>query len=108
MGFSGSLELRRGSQPLARVDQLEHAEPVGAGAAEHVFWIGSVSEQFAAAGRPRGEDESHAGSFPADAITSTKTERASGRSRAPAQVVQAVLLMYWRSPSRTRSLSVSR
>ncbi|MEY4548774.1 MAG: hypothetical protein RL685_4969 [Pseudomonadota bacterium] len=49
MGFSGGLELRRGSQPLARVDQLEHAEPVGAGAAEHVFWIGSVSKQFAAA-----------------------------------------------------------
>jgi len=49
MGFSGSLELRRGSQPLARVEQLGDAEPVAPGAAEHVFWIGSVSKQFAAA-----------------------------------------------------------
>ena len=41
-------------------------------------------------------------------VAPTKTERASGRSRAPAQAAHAVLLMYWRSPSRTRSLSVSR
>jgi len=47
LGFSGSLELRRGSQPLARLDQLDNAEPVAP--AEHVFWIGSISKQFGAA-----------------------------------------------------------
>lgn len=52
MDFSGSLELRRGAQRLLRVDRLgsaqlgvEASEPA---AAEPVFWIGSVSKQFAA------------------------------------------------------------
>lgn len=45
-GFSGSLELRRGRQTLARVDR-------GAGVlqgteSEQSFWIGSLSKQFAA------------------------------------------------------------
>jgi CubicO group peptidase (beta-lactamase class C family) len=49
MGFSGSLELRQGSQPLARVDRLDDAALVEPGVAGQVFWIGSVSKQFAAA-----------------------------------------------------------
>jgi D-alanyl-D-alanine carboxypeptidase len=49
MGFSGNLELRRGSQVLARVDALDIAAPVEPPTAEHAFWIGSISKQFAAA-----------------------------------------------------------
>jgi CubicO group peptidase (beta-lactamase class C family) len=47
--FSGSLELRRGSQSLARIQRLATPTPAGPGSAEPVFWIGSISKQFAAA-----------------------------------------------------------
>lgn len=45
MDFSGSMELRHGSRRLLRLERLGDAE----GATEPVFWIGSISKQFAAA-----------------------------------------------------------
>jgi CubicO group peptidase (beta-lactamase class C family) len=48
VGFVGSLELRQGSQLLARVDRPGNDAPVEPGAAASVFWIGSISKQFAA------------------------------------------------------------
>ena len=49
MRFSGSVELRRGSQSLVRLDRLGDTGPAQPGTAEPVFWIGSISKQFAAA-----------------------------------------------------------
>jgi CubicO group peptidase (beta-lactamase class C family) len=46
MGFVGTVEMRQGTQPLARVERLAQVEP---GSAEPVYWVGSVSKQFAAA-----------------------------------------------------------
>ncbi|MEO8181938.1 MAG: serine hydrolase domain-containing protein [Deltaproteobacteria bacterium] len=48
-GLSGSIELRRGEQSLARVDRLAGAPRAEQPNAERVFWIGSLSKQFAAA-----------------------------------------------------------